>query len=65
MEMDERKDGAFRRWLLEKDERFYLLFLAITFIFFTALSLINLALIAGGIIAGMWIIFYFAIIRKS
>jgi len=63
--MNERKDSAFMKWLLEKNERFYALFLVITFIIFGALSMLNFALITGAIIAGIWIIFYFTILRKG
>lgn len=62
--MEGSKDSAFTKWLLEKDERFYILFLVATFIFFGALSMLNFTLIAGLIIAGFWLIFYFAIIKR-
>jgi hypothetical protein len=64
MEIDRQNDGAFKSWLLAKDERFYILFLVVTFVFFAAMSILYFPLIAGSIIAGVWMIFYFTIIRK-
>lgn len=63
--MDERKDSTFTKWLLAKDERFYVLFLVVTLIIFTVLSLFTLLLVSGVIVVCFWLIFYYAIIRKE
>ena len=65
MDIEERKDGVFKRWLLEKEERFYFLFLVAVFIFFMLMSMLNFALITGGIIAAFWLVFYFALIKRK
>lgn len=63
--MDEQKDNAFTRWLLEKEERFYILFLVGTLLVFTALSMITMVLIAGAIVAALWLFFYYAVIKRE
>ena len=61
---DEQKIGAFSRWLLRKEERFYVLFLVSVFTFFVVTSLFNMALIGGVVVAGLWIVFYYTVIKK-
>lgn len=61
---DEQRDRPFIKWLLAKDERFYVLFLIMSMIFFGVLSMMTLLVISGFVVAAVWLIFYYAILRK-
>ena len=63
--MDEPEMSRFAKWLLAKDERFYVLFLVIALIIFGVLSLLTMLVISGFVVAAFWLIFYFTVIKKK
>jgi len=63
--MSDEERSAFAKWLLAKDERFYVLFLVGAMIFFGILSMLTLLVVSGFIVAGMWLLFYYTVIKRE
>lgn len=65
MENDEQEVTPFRKWIFEKDERFYILFLFTILIIFGLISIVSIGFIAVVVVDALWIIFYFTILKKG
>jgi len=63
--LEEQKESPFAKWLIEKDERFYTLFLISAILLFGILTLISRVFVAGVVVSGTWLVFYYTILRKK
>jgi len=65
MATEEQEVTHFWKWVFEKDERFYTLFLFTILIVFGLISLVSIGFIAVVLVDALWIFFYFTVLKKG